>query len=1307
METAIAWLALPEGASLLIEIFEDFDIETPEGGTELTQVKQSVGDRTLTLATKAARDALVNYWTTSRAGEVSNVSLVLNTNMAIGSEKGIKLPGNATGIDYWESVKNGADLGPLKTLLQSKLPDGDLKTWLASNPPDDLVRARLIDRVTWKTSQPSGPPQNAILVELIAGRLAALELPRGLAPQITSAIFERIVVVASENDPSLRRLTLRDLHAFLNEVCRLGQPGHEPGWSRASWTVGVTEIDLPAFCARRDTLLSELSESLNETGSLWLHGASGTGKSTLAQQVARASEQNWLVTEFRDQRTSSDVLLRLDRAYSDVVLSSEIGGVILDDLDTDIVAQHAARLGRFITWMRKRGASVVITSARSLSPAALQSASLSPSSVREAPYLTSEETIELVAQTRAPTDLAEAWGGFIHLSTSGGHPQLVAAKVVSLEHRSWPKNALTEDISGTPSEALELTRAEARRRLLNDATDQGRMLLKRLGCIMFKFDRASAIAIAALDPPIEDAGAILDLLTGPWIEKAPTAPGYFRLSPLLTGLQEDLGGETVQQIQSGYLVSRLKRGPIPYEALDTVFWTAFVGKQGWFISKFFENSLSFDEEKSKAIAAKLGGLVFLTTERPLLPDDPGTSHILRIMQIDVAALNSERTLFQPIAMAAVREAGEVEHEELRDAFSLMALMKILLAQGARLDWRLRLTYIAYLEALADKHPDLVNRHQGPGIDELKKEMGDDADLGAFLANVGVSAIENPDELKQLLSALDELDADLRKRRLSQLKALHKGYGLHVQSAWVRAWSAGKLDVEAAIADYEKMAALAARWRDNDLTAECIIAQSVIWDEMKGDRPKALAIVDAALETLPDHPALLRQKAKVFGHDRQYDNARDILEQIRDRTDQSSDIERMYALKEEAVATANLGDLPAARNLFLEAAAAADAVQDEVDSVRAHAIALRAEAAMCFWREGEFEQALREIAPLIVCLQNIEPEAHQAAKNLHMKLRWLVGWLHQTTGGPTGLQRELHYGALAALDTDYPDNNADQRAQHEDIKLLLTLVGLRKEVRDLFPDLNWSATTLGFHIFLAAAEFDLAVQGGNPGSIADAVLQMAASLSAALKSKAEAPAREIMKIKPIESRDLKNEAVKTVFIHALALAAFFTARDQDDPRAFCETLLAETTTRLDGLAPDLDRFTDILTGSAAADPRNHADFVFEATAAPQSDVLHPANIINRQLAILQCAIACGCGARLILKIHSLFAEEWDYVLQHQRFLLTQPSIHAPAIEAAIKYTRQVQPGALLNLLQTGARALNAEIPEAWIDIAKKLGGEPQQ
>ena len=1304
IETAIAWLSLPEEASLLIEIFEDFDIEAQDGATELTQIKHSVSNRTITLASKAAQEALENYWATSRSGEVTTVSLVVHTNMPIGSEQGVILPDNATGIDYWRSVQSGADLAPLKALLVSKLPDGALKTWLASDPPDASVCTRLIDRVFWKTSQPSGPAQNAHLIELLAGRLAALKLPVGLAPRIAGAIVERIGEVASETDCRLRRLTLTDLHTLLNEICRPGQPGHESGWSRASWTASVDEIDLPSFQAARDLLVDDLSQTLSETCAVWLHGASGTGKSTLAQQVARAGDKSWLVIEFRDQNTSNGVLLRLDRTYTDVVLGGTIGGVILDDLDADIVAQQAARFGRFIAWMRQREGNVIITSARPLSPAALQSLHLTPSSLKEAPYFSHQETTELVSRTSAPADMAEAWGLFIHLSTTGGHPQLVAAKVVSLEHRAWPKSALTEDMSGASSDAVELTRAEARRRLLNDATDQSRTLLKRLGCIMFKFDRASAIAVATLDPRLEDASAILDLLTGPWIEKAPTAPGFFRLSPLLVGLQEDLGADIIEHVQTGYLISTIKRGPIPYEALDSVFWTAFVAKQGWFFSKFFESALFFDQEKSKAIAAKLGGLVYLTTDRPLIPDDPSTSHILRLLQIDVAALNGEKALFQSIALAAMREAIEVPHDELRDAFSLMALMKILLAQGTKLDWRLRLTYISYFEALADKHPELVNRQESPAIEELKAEFGEAADLGGFMVNVGVSTIESPAELKAFFEALETLEPETRTRRLSQVRAFHKGYGLNIQSAWVLAWSAGKLDPEAAIADYEDMVALAARWSDNDLTAECIIAQSVIWDEMRNDRLKAISVVDAALDAIPDHPELLRQKAKVFGHDRQYDKARVILEQIRERTDERSAIERMYALKEQAVATAHLGDTSSARDLFLEAAAAAELVDEEVGSVRAHGIALRAEAAMCYWREGAFEPALRELVPLIDTLSSIDHEAHQAAKNLHLKLRWLVGWLHETTSCPAGPSRELRYGAIAALDTDYPAADGNLGARHEDIKLLLTIVGLRKKVRDLFPDMKWSETTLGFHIFYAAAEFDLAVQGRDPGLIADAVLQLAGSFTAALKSENETPTRDIKKVKQIEASDLEEEAIGAVFEHALSLAAFFATRHQDDQRAYCAALLTETKDRLGGTTTFLERFSKVLSEGAEVYARNHADFVFLASLTPVADVLHPADILNRQLAILQCAVACGCGARLIMEIHTLFSEEWKHVLQHQRFLLTQPFLHAPVIEAAIEYARLGQPGALLNLLQTSSRALNSQISDDWLDIAERLGGK---
>lgn len=1304
LETAIAWMNLAEDATLLVEVFEDFDVEAADGDMQLTQVKHSVGHRTLTLASKDASEALANYWATSREGQVSGISLVIHTNMPIGAERGVDLPGEATGIEYWQTAKDDTDLDPLKNLLLAVLPAGDLKTWLANNPDDHVVRTRLINRVNWKTSQPSGAPQNALLAELIAGRLAALNLPVGLAPVAAAAIVERVGAVASETDPALRRLKTADLHAFLYEVCRSGQPGHEASWTLASWTVPVEVITSPAYLAPRVTLVGTLSAALAETSALWIHGASGTGKSTLALQLARSSGQAWLVVELRGLTKASDILLRLDRAYTDITLGHDIRGVILDDIDSDVVAQHAGRIDRFISWIRQRDGCVIFTSARALSPAGLQSAGLSPASAKEAPYLTIEETTELISQTKAPLDQVEAWGLFVHISASGGHPQLVAAKVISLEHRAWPKAALVEDLSGGTSEAIQLTRAEARRRLLNDATEQGRALLKRLGCILFKFDRPSAIALAALDPKIDDAAASLDLLTGPWIEKVPTAPGFLRLSPLLAGLQEDLGDDAIQRVRESFLISTIKRGPIPYEALDTVFWTAFIAKQGWFFVKFFEKSMSFDEDKSEAIAAKLASIVYLRTDEPLLPDDPGTSHILRLLQIDIAAQNGEKQIFQGIAIAAMREARAEPNEELQNALSLMALFKILFAQGTKLDWGLRLAWILFFEVLANKDPDLINRSQGPAVQAMKAEFGDVADVSGFMLTIGASAIESPQELRALFGALDELETSLRDRRLLQLRSFFKGYGLHVQSAWVRAWSSGDIDVEAAISQYGEMTAMAARWNDADLVAECIVAQSVLWDELQNDRVAALKIVDVALAALPGHTELLRQKAKVLGHDRQYDQAKSILEQIRPQTDERSEIERMYAIKEQAVASANLGEIEVARGLFLEAAAAAESVEDEVVSIRAHGVALRAEAAMCSWRNGDAGRALRELAQIVDHLKHIDPGAHDAAKTLHRKIRWVIGWLHESTGGPTGLRRELSFGAIAALDAEYPDDEEDHGARYEDIKVLLTIIGLRKGIRNLFPDIDWPETTLGFHIFLAAAEFDLAVEDGDPKSLAQAILELVAAFDAALKEKNDPSKSNAEKAKTLTLENLDNPTVVAVLVHALSLAAFLGARDRADKQGYCQVLLTEMTNLLGSNTPALKRFDRILLGNMELEPSDHAGLIFSSAITPTSEVLLPSDIINRQLALLQCAIVCGCGTRTALRIHTRFAEEWSYVLEHQRFLLVQPMLHLPALESAIEYVRQGRPGALRNILQVAGRALNSQVPEEWLDLAERLGGK---
>lgn len=178
----------------------------------------------------------------------------------------------------------------------------------------------------------------------------------------------------------------------------------------------------------------------------------------------------------------------------------------------------------------------------------------------------------------------------------------------------------------------------------------------------------------------------------------------------------------------------------------------------------------------------------------------------------------------------------------------------------------------------------------------------------------------------------------------------------------------------------------------------------------------------------------------------------------------------------------------------------------------------------------------------------------------------------------------------------------------------------------------------------------------------------------------------------------------MFFHALALASFFCSRNQNDKLAFCKTLLGELKERLKETLPELDRWIEILNRQSIANFTDPATLIFSSALSSSNEVLHPTKTFNRQISLLQCAAACGCGAHMLKKIHTLFADEWEFILEHQRFLLPKPSHHALELQAAIDCIRQKEAGALANLLQTGARALGREIPASWLDLAEKLGGK---
>jgi hypothetical protein len=150
LETAIAWLELGPSGTLLIEVVEDYDVQSDEGGTTLTQVTHASTERRLTLANEKSREALANFWKASNGGTDPSISLVLHTNMAAGREAGCAFPDDQCGIDYWGRVQDGADPLPLRDALKVLLKSGPLLDWLKTDPSRDDIAVKLVRRITWR-----------------------------------------------------------------------------------------------------------------------------------------------------------------------------------------------------------------------------------------------------------------------------------------------------------------------------------------------------------------------------------------------------------------------------------------------------------------------------------------------------------------------------------------------------------------------------------------------------------------------------------------------------------------------------------------------------------------------------------------------------------------------------------------------------------------------------------------------------------------------------------------------------------------------------------------------------------------------------------------------------------------------------------------------------------------------------------------------------------------------------------------------------------------------------------------------------
>ena len=174
--------------------------------------------------------------------------------------------------------------------------------------------------------------------------------------------------------------------------------------------------------------------------------------------------------------------------------------VVIDDID--LAPAHARTcedyLGGLLYTLLKRNGRIVITSQKDLPQRLTRHLGLKAQSLRHVVPLNENEIVSFALQLGCPNaPLAQTWAKVI-LAHTGGHPQLVHARLIALSDSQW-SSPTASDVLTTPSE-ITLERIEARKLLVEQLREPQLELVYRLSLLTGFFRRDHAIAIGVFHP---------------------------------------------------------------------------------------------------------------------------------------------------------------------------------------------------------------------------------------------------------------------------------------------------------------------------------------------------------------------------------------------------------------------------------------------------------------------------------------------------------------------------------------------------------------------------------------------------------------------------------------------------------------------------------------------------------------------------------------------------------------------------------------------------------------------------------------
>lgn len=1037
--SALAWAALAEDEVLLLEVADDFAVVTTDA-LSLTQIKDAPAGSATTLRTPGVIATINSFWRMRVGNRAKQVKAAYLTTSRFGRERPSPLPSGRNGLDEWRAAaREGYPLGGLKALLAELPLEADLLDWLR-NQTDETIRLELVRAIRWEGGQPDLNGLDALFIEqmiLAADRQGLLPSDaRRVREAMLFAVMQRVV------DPQSRCLSRAQfLDTFeaatsvsmpLSAVRRAmaGAGGAAASSDRlANILVDAASVPSATLYVDRAGLTRDVLERLQSGDVIWLHGISGSGKTTSAINAVRGSNRAWHLVELRGL-TPEGVADRL-RLVRSAPRMREFGGLILDDFPTSAIADVRLQLSLLSAAVRQADGGLVLTAYRA-PPPSLSSAFADLIHAQSVPGLDEEEVGQVIALAGGDVD---RWKRVIWLSC-GGHPQLVAARVTGLKSRNWPAG---EDLHGLLPDlrALDLDseRDAVRERLLDELNDKTRALLFRLSIPLSGFDRALALSVGAADPALVQPGEALDFLVGPWIET--TRPGRFSVSPLVA----DAGAKTLTSPEQHAVHWAIcedisKRRPIPGEYINQLLVSGFVTSHAEALKIVAISVIMTRDKDREAVLEHLEPLIFFQTQSPLVDGDPETSALLRLAQLKVAIARAPAQTTRRVFVRALVEAETSQRAAAHRQAAIFAMLNADVCALQPAEW---FALIREMEGMdlpipLEKRRALRQRTAYTGSEQPAE----------FMFTWRAIHIASIAELEALFEVLDDADADVRDRYLSTLSEGQAGSRSVIQFPWVREAEMEGFDPAAAASRYAGLQSTAVLWGRTELAIQCVAARSTLLSEYAGQHEDALAALSEAEHLWPNEPRLQRERIKIFFRLGRHQEVVEETQRYLSR-DVADPIDRAHALRELAVSTANLGDLKEAARLFGEAATNAAVVP----TMRDMQAGLLGDQAHALFETGLREAALYTLIEAAHVADELDRDAHRGGFVLRM-IAGVAAWMVNQLAGGDMDATAARVGACsgAASDLEWPNPVPQKEAIWYQAAAIERQLGLDGGVRQL-------------------------------------------------------------------------------------------------------------------------------------------------------------------------------------------------------------------------------------------------------------------